>query len=393
MMKNRRILHVITGIERGGAENHLLDLVKHQRASGMAVTVAYLRGNGYWTAAFEALGAEVHPLGLRFYGDLKPLVRLSQLIRNAELDLVHAHLPPAELYSRLALLGIGRKTLPLLITKHNDERFCDAPGKQVLGRWVARRAERVIAISDAVKRYMCGSGLGVEQRKLQTIYYGIDAARFSQSPRALAASLRKHWGIAAEELAIGFVGRLVPQKDIGTLVRGFALFAATVAEAKLVVVGSGPLGGELRRGAEELGISGRIVWAGFREDIVTVMSAFDIFALTSIHEGFGLVLLEAMASRLPVVATRTGAIAEVVADGKTGILVGPRRSEEVAAAFHQLGDGRLRTRFGEAGRARVLREFTLEKMCEETDTLYARCVRAGIVRTKEQIACAVSTVN
>ena len=82
-----------------------------------------------------------------------------------------------------------------------------------------------------------------------------------------------------------------------------------------------------------------------------------------------------------------------MADGKTGILVGPRRSEEVAAAFHQLGDGRLRTRFGEAGRARVLREFTLEKMCEETDTLYARCVRAGIVRTKEQIACAVSTVN
>ena len=207
-----RILHVITGIDRGGAENHLLDLIKHQRALGMPVTLAYLRGNGYWTAAFEALGAKVHPLGLRFYGELKPLVRLGRLIRSAEFDLVHAHLPPAELYSRLALLGISRKTLPLLITKHNDERFCDAPGKKVLGRWVARRAERLIAISDAVKDYMCGSGLGVEQRKLQTIYYGIDAARFGQSPRASAACLRKQWGIAAEELAIGFVGRLVPQK-------------------------------------------------------------------------------------------------------------------------------------------------------------------------------------
>src|SRR5207237_1123131 len=118
-------------------------------------------------------------------------------------------------------------------------------------------------------------------------------------------------------------------------------------------------------GTEELGISRRVVWAGFRDDIVTVMSAFDIFALTSIHEGFGLVLLEAMAARLPVVATRAGAIAEVVADGETGILVGPRRPGEVAAAFHQLGDGRLRTRFREAGRARVLREFTLKKMCEE----------------------------
>jgi glycosyltransferase involved in cell wall biosynthesis len=388
-----RVLHVITGIDRGGAENHLLDLVKHQRASGVTVTVAYLRGKGYWRAAFEAVGADVHPLGLRFYGDLRPLLRLGRLIHSAEFDLVHAHLPPAELYSRLALLGIRRKTLPLLITKHNDERFCDAPGKKVLGRWVARRAGRLIAISDAVKGYMCGSGLGVEQRKLQTIYYGIDAARFGQSPRAPAACLRKQWGIAAEELAIGFVGRLVPQKDIGTLIRGFALFAATFAEAKLVIVGSGPLNEELRRSADELGISGRIVWAGFRDDIVTVMSAFDIFALTSIYEGFGLVLLEAMSSRLPVVATRAGAVAEVVADGETGILVGPRRPEEVAAAFHKLRDGRLRTRFGEAGRARVLREFTLNKMWQQTDALYARCVRPGVVKTKEQIGCAVSTVN
>jgi glycosyltransferase involved in cell wall biosynthesis len=388
-----RVLHVITGIDRGGAENHLLDLVKHQRTSGVAVTVAYLRGKGYWSAAFEALGVDVHPLGLRFYGELRPLVRLGRLLRSTEFDLVHAHLPPAELYVRLALLGISREALPLLITKHNDERFCDAPGKEVLGRWVARRAERLIAISDAVKRYMSGLGLGVEERKLETIYYGIDAARFSQSPRALAASLRKHWDIAPEELAIGFVGRLVPQKDIATLIRGFALFAAAFDNAKLVIVGSGPLEGELRCRANELGISHRVVWAGFRDDIVTVMSAFDIFALTSIHEGFGLVLLEAMASRLPVVATRAGAIADVVADGETGILVDPRRPAEVAAAFHKLTDVRLRTQFGAAARARVLREFTLEKMCEETDTLYARCVRVGIARTKEQIACAVSTVS
>jgi glycosyltransferase involved in cell wall biosynthesis len=388
-----RVLHVITGIDRGGAENHVLDLVKHQRASGMAVSVAYLRGRGYWTSAFETLGADVHPLRLRFYGDLKPLVRLGRLIRRTEFDLVHAHLPPAELYSRLALLGIHRTALPLVITKHNDERFCDALGKEILGRWVARRADRLIAISHAVKRYMSGPGLGVQERQLRTIYYGIDAARFGESSRAQAASLRKHWGIAPEELAIGFVGRLVPQKDIGTLIHGFARFAASFGEAKLVIVGSGSMYKELRRGAEKLGISGRIIWAGFRDDIATVMSAFDVFALTSIYEGLGLVLLEAMASSLPAVATRAGAIPELVVDGHTGILVSPGRPEELTAAFHKLADSGLRARFAKAGRARVLREFTLEKMWQETDTLYARCVRAGIARTKEQIACAVSTVN
>jgi glycosyltransferase involved in cell wall biosynthesis len=388
-----RVLHVITEIDRGGAENHLFDLVKHQLTSGMTVTVAYLHGEGYWKGPLEALGAEVHPLCLRFYGELKPLVRLGRLIRSKEFDLVHAHLPPAELYVRLALLGISRKALPLVITKHNEERFCDGPGKRILGRWVARRADRLITISEAVKGYMSGPGLGVDQRHLETIYYGIDAAQFGESRRAAAASLRKYWDIATEELAIGFVGRLVPQKDIGTLIRGFALFAATFAEAKLVIVGSGPLDGELRRVAEELRMSGRVVWAGFRDDIATVMSAFDIIALTSVYEGLGLVLLEAMASRLPVVATRVGAIPELVTDGETALLVSPQRPEELAVAFHKLADGTMRARLGEAGRARVVREFTLEKMCQQTDALYARCTRGGILRTREEIVCAVSTVN
>jgi len=390
---NIHVLHVITGIDRGGAENHLFDLVRHQRASGMAVTVAYLRGNGYWAAPLRALGAEVQPLCLRFYGELKPLVRLGSLLRSVEFNLVHAHLPPAELYVRLALLGINRKTVPLLITKHNDERFCDAPGKEVLGRWVARRADRLIAISDAVKRYMCGPGLGVQERKLQTIHYGIDALQFDHSPSAQAASLRLHWGISPNDIAIGFVGRLVSQKDIVTLIRGFALFAARFAYAKLVIVGSGPLDEELRRIAEDLRISGRIVWSGFRDDIATVMSAFDIFALTSIYEGLGLVLLEAMASALPVVATRVGAIPEVVADGETGVLVAPGRPNELAAAFHDLSDSGRRAQFGAAGRARVMREFTLEKMNRETDALYGRCIRRRSIKTEAQIACAVSTVN
>jgi glycosyltransferase involved in cell wall biosynthesis len=390
---NLHVLHVITGIDRGGAENHLFDLVRHQRACGMAVTVAYLRGNGYWAASLSALGAEVRPLGLRFYGELKPLVRLGWLLRSTEFDLVHAHLPPAELYVRLALLGINRKTVPLLITKHNEERFCDAPGKQVLGRWVARRADRIIAISNAVKRYTCGCGLGLEERKVQTIHYGIDALQFDRSPSAQAASLRLHWGISPDDIAIGFVGRLVPQKDIVTLIRGFALFAATFPRAKLVIVGSGRLEKQLREEATALGILPRVVWAGFCDNITSVMKAFDIFALTSAYEGLGLVLLEAMASGLPVVATRAGAIPEVVADDETGVLVAPGQPKKLAAAFHHLSDSSLRAQFAAAGRARVMREFTLEKMYRETDALYDRCIRRRFIKMEARVACAVSTVN
>jgi glycosyltransferase involved in cell wall biosynthesis len=366
------ILHVTTTINRGGAETHLLDLVRHQRACGFAVSVAYLRGTGYWTDALTELGAEVHSLGLRFYGDLQPLMKLRRVIKRASFDLVHAHLPPAELYARLALLGISPRALPMFITKHNEERFCDMPGQRLLGRWVAARAAHVITISDAVTRFMAGPGLGLDARKLRRIYYGIDAGKFGEPQDAEARLLNHEWNIPDDALVIGFVGRLVEQKDIGTLLRGMARFAAESPKARLVIVGAGPAEAAMRRLADELRIPDRIVWAGFRDDIRRVMGSFDIFALTSIYEGFGLVLLEAMASRRAVVATRVGAIPEVV--GATGLLISPRSPDELAAAFHQLSDHSLRERLGEVGRQRVLNEFTLERMWEETEALYKQCL-------------------
>jgi len=370
-----KVLHVITGIDRGGAENHLLELVKHQRASGMAVAVAYLRGQGYWAETFRKLGAQVFALGLRFYGDLRPLVALRRLIAESDFDLLHAHLPPAELYARLALIG-GRRALPLIISKHNEERFSPGPGQRLLGRWVGSRAGYVIAISDAVKRYMTGPALGLDARKFSTIFYGIDAAPFDEVREPDAASLRKEWGLAEGALAVGFVGRLVEQKDVGTLIHGFALFSRKCSDARLIIVGTGPLEASLRQCAEEAGISARIVWAGFRSDIHRVMRAFDVFALTSIYEGLGLVLLEAMAARRAVVATRVGAIPEVVVAGETGLLIAPQCPAELAEALHKLTDDALRARLGEAGGRRVRHDFTLGKMLRQTDALYARCLQA-----------------
>jgi glycosyltransferase involved in cell wall biosynthesis len=245
-----------------------------------------------------------------------------------------------------------------------------------------------------VRTYLTDFYLRLPPGQVVTIYYSLDAAPYLAVQPEAVARLRKEWGISEETLVVGTAARLVPQKSLDTLIEGFAVFASRcAAPAKLVIAGYGPLEADLREHARKHGIADRVVWAGFREDVPVVMSAFDIFALTSVYEGFGLVVLEAMAARRPVIASRSSALPEVVADGETGILVGPRRPKELAAAFHKLTDGCLRARFGEAGRARVLRKFTLEKMCKETDTLYARCMRAGIARTKEQIACAVSTVN
>lgn len=361
-----KVLHVITAFDRGGAENHLAELARHQRRRGDAVSIAYLRGGGWWSGPMRELGVAMHPLGLRFYGDPRPLARLRRVIARGGFDLVHAHLPPAELYTRLALLGRPGRTLPLVISKHNDCPFHRFFGEVRLERWVARRAAAVIAISGAVRRYFLERRIG---RPVVAIPYGIDAAPFAA---ASGAGLRRAWGADESTLVIGFAGRLVAQKDIGTLLEAFALFARShAAPAKLILAGEGPLAADLRAHAARAGVAERVVWAGFQADMPAVMRAFDVFALTSVFEGFGLVLAEAMAAGRPVVATRVSAIPEVVADNATGLLVPPRQPQAVAAAFARLASPSLRARLGAAGAERVAEHFTLERMFRSTDAVYA----------------------
>lgn len=378
MKTSVRVLHVITAFDRGGAENHLAALVRLQRQHGMEVTIAYLRGRGSLATGMHALEVKVHPLALRFYGDLRPLARLRRLIAGGAFQLVHAHLPPAELYVRLALLGTSAKALPLVISKHNDCRFHALPGELLMERWVARRAAGIITISDAVRKFMSRRGIGAARCRMQTIPYGIDLGPAGEVAPEAVAALRREWGARRDTLVVGFVGRVVAQKSIDTLIRAFALFLRqTGCDAKLVIVGDGPLVSVLRRYASEAGVAEHVVWAGFREDIPAVMEAFDVFALTSIFEGFGLVLAEAMAARRPIVATRVSAIPEVVLHGETGLLADPRSAEGIADALTKLTDRALRVRLGGAGYERVRDHFTLERMWQATEAVYAHALRPG----------------
>ncbi|HEX8680334.1 MAG TPA: glycosyltransferase family 4 protein [Chthoniobacterales bacterium] len=375
MKTSPRILHVITAFDRGGAENHLADLVRHQAASGMEVTVAYLRGRGSLAASVAAESVAVHRLALRFYGDPRPLSRLRQLIANGGFHLVHAHLPPAELYVRLALLGTPANALPLIISKHNDCPFHRAPGERLVDRWVSRRAAAMIVISDAVACYMTARGVGQAPCRSETIHYGIDPTPFDQVSSEETAQLRRDWGVHPDTLLVGFVGRLVSQKSIDVLIRAFAEFLRTSGcDAKLAIVGEGPLGAELQESAAREGIADRVIWPGFREDVAAVMGAFDVFALTSSFEGFGLVLIEAMAAGAPIVATRVSAIPEVVVDGESGLLAEPGSSEGIARALTLLVDPALRRRLGLAGYERVRRHFTLERMWRATDAVYEQAL-------------------
>jgi glycosyltransferase involved in cell wall biosynthesis len=368
-----RILHVITTIDRGGAENHLADLAISQMGRD-EVAVAYLKGNGYWALRLQNAGVGVEPLGMARYGDPRPLFALRRLIRKWAPDIVHAHMPPAELYARLALTGIDARVVPLIISKHNDEPFYRGPGSSRVARWAVARSAHVIAISDAVKRFMLSHHLVDSPNRIVSIHYGIDPRPFDEVTEAEAHSIREDWGIGQDTYVVGTVARLVPQKSLETLLEGFAAFRRNASEpARLVMVGRGPLEAPLRALAESLGIANDVVWAGFREDIPSVMKAFDLFALTSRYEGFGLVLLEAMAAQRPVIATRVSAIPEVVNDGETGKLIEPGCADELAEAIRYFREEEVRVRFGLAGRTRVAVHFTSQRVQEQVSGLYQAC--------------------
>lgn len=364
-----KVLHVITTINRGGAENHLVELVRGQVAQGLKVAVTYLKGDGYWAAELRDLGVRVEPLRLTHYGKPAPVWRLRDLIRQWKPDIVHAHMPPTELYARLALMFL-RPAPVMVISKHNDEPFYRGLGQRAVGVWVARRAARMIAISDAVNTYAC-THLNMPAERVVTVHYGIDPHPYEQIGDDRRLVLRAEWGIPSEAWVIGTVARLVPQKALHILLSGYAQYRTQAqCPSRLVLVGRGPLEAELKALAQQLDMADEIVWAGFREDIPVVMNAFDTFALTSVYEGFGLVLLEAMAARRPVVATAVSAIPEIVEDGVTGLLCRSGDADGLARAFLQLEDASLRVRLGAAGHERAVDRFTLERMAEATLAVY-----------------------
>lgn len=367
-----RVLHVITAINRGGAENHLMELIRAQvEVYGCEVACAYLKGDGYWRNALERLGVAVIPLGLNRYGEIKPLLRLRRTLQTFSPDLVHAHLAPAQLYTRAAL--IGHSKLPLVITQHNEDRFYRGLGHTLMERWVIRRACCIIAISHSVGKFCAVRWPDTVNRRLQVIHHGINSAPYHLVTAEEVAVLRRTWGVDSDALLVGVVAQMIPRKGLEGLIDGFAAYvhANGASNTKLVLVGMGPLERPLKRRVEAQGLGARVIWAGFREDIPVVMQALDIFVLNSISEGFGLVLLEAMSASRPVIASKVSAIPEIVSDGVTGILIPPRSPMALADALGFLAaHPEVRKRYGQAGRIRVEQHFQLVDMFHKTMECY-----------------------
>jgi len=365
------VLHVITSIKAGGAENHLLALAGSQARAGTAVAVAYLKDGAELATEFAARGIETACLGLKHYGDPIPAMRLARLISRRAPAVIHAHMPPAELYVRAALLMRLDSRTPLVISRHNTERFFDGPMELSIARFVARRANRVIAISRAVEGDTLARGL-VAPSCIDVIPYGIDPAPFRIRNPQYRAGLRSRWGFTPDDFVVGAIARLAPQKGLDVLLEAFASAASrSERHLRLAVVGEGPLGPALSAQARALGRDGSVVWLGRQPpaDVPSILAAFDLFALPSRYEGLGLVLLEALAAGIPIVASRVGPIPEIIRDGTTGMLVPPDDPEALAQAIVAAAAGRA-VQDADAARLDLEARFSIEAMHSATLRCY-----------------------
>ena len=358
-----RILHVITTLDVGGAEMHLLSQVRGQAAAGHAVRVLYLKGKG-------TLAPDLRDAGAGFVGR----AGAGGLFRSARwADLVHTHLLKADMTGAAVATLAGRRSR-LVASKHNDEQVLRRPLVSLVHRILGRLPVRTIVLSDHVGRFFAEHG-GVDPARTRRIYYGIDPAPFERAaakPAAEKQRLRASLGIAPDDVVFVCVARFAPQKAHEILLR--ALAKVETPSVRLLLVGDDPFGDGRRRAedvARELRLGGRAIFTGIRRDVPDLLAISDGFVMCSRWEGLGLVFLEAMAASLPIVATRVSAVPEVVDDGETGVLVPVDDPDALAAALARLaGDPGLRTRLGRAGARRVRERFLLGRMVEETLGVY-----------------------
>lgn len=355
------VLEVLGNAIVGGMENYVGNLLAHLPPEEFHVTLLAPFESPV-TAALRERGYEVSVTAMEDDPPWRSIQTAVSLVREHDIHLIHAHLPVAHVLSSLAGCLTRR---PVVATLHTMSLTT-----QELGIYRSAGGHLIVVCQHA---YNQARSLGVAAHDLALIYNGVDTRRFT--PEKDGAAFRQEVGIPARAPLVGFVGRLSPEKGPDLFVRAAHFAAQRHPTAHFVLVGAGPLEGELRELIANLGLTERIHLAGLREDVSPVFPAFDVLAQTSRVEGTPLALLEGMASGLPTVTLGVGGVIEIVEVGATGLLYGPGDWEGAGRGMLELLNEPDRAqRMGRAARERVLANFTVEGSATRTVSLFRRLV-------------------
>ena len=331
------------------------------RARGhRAVLVAHPDGVLYQRARE---GDDLVPLGPRSEVDLASAWKLARVVSMHQPDVVHAHDPHAVAMASMALsFGVGPKVPTLVASRRVDFHL----QKHSFSRWKYRQVACFIAASRAIADILRADGIPAS--RIAVVHDGIDVERVMHIP---SADLHREFWFPKGAPVLVNVAALVPHKGQKFLLDAMAAVRRSIPDAQLVIFGEGELRGALEQQVRDLDLGKHVVLAGFRDDVLSLTRSADLFVMSSVTEGLGSTLLDAMAMGLAVAGTTAGGIPEAVEDGVTGLLVPPGHADALAGAIVRLlQDPALRARMGEAGRARVAAEFGVDRLVEGTLAAY-----------------------
>lgn len=363
-------LHIDTAKTWRGGQNQVLLTVNGLREIGQrAALVAHPDGELRRRAAE---GLELVPLAPKSEMDFTAAWRLNRVIKRLRPDVIHAHdahgVAMAGLALSLGAASAGAGEPPLVVSRRVDFHL----RSNSFSRWKHRQVDCFIAASEAIRQMLIADG--VPEERTVTVHEGIDVEHVLAAP---LVDVHQAFFLPHGAPVVGNIAALVPHKGQRHLIEAAHIVVQKLPDVRFVILGEGELRDALERLTKEYRLEKHVLLPGFRTDVLGCLKSFDVFVMSSVTEGLGTSLLDAMACSRPVVATNAGGIPEVVDDGVTGLLVPPRNHTAMAEAIIELISNRARRQqMGDAGFARVNERFTVERMIAGTAAVYARV--AGI---------------
>jgi len=372
-------LHVDTARSWRGGQNQVLLTVLGLRAQGhRTALVAHPDGELRRRAAE---GPDLIPIASSGEMGFRAAWQLSRVLKMLRPTVVHAH--DAHAVAMVALArSFGRlDPLPRFVVSRRVDFHIR---RNAFSRWKYAQVDLFLCASNAIRTMLVGDGVPAE--RAMTLHEGVDLEHVAAVPRL---DVHAELWLPSGAPIVGNVAALVPHKGHRYLIDAAATVVRQVPDTRFVILGTGELEATLRTQITHLHLERHVLLAGFRPDALSLQKGFDLFAMSSVTEGLGTVLLDAMAIGQAVVATRAGGIPEVVAHEQTGVLVPPRDADALAAAIVRLlGDADRRAQLGVAGRERVRASFSVERMVQATLDAYVRLVDTPLATDTDRPAVA-----
>ena len=351
-----KVLHVIWDLGQGGAQRYLLNLLEAHYTQ-ISCSVLVLSSPGSLSAEIETVCDEVHYLGMTSGKDYFSFVRMIRFLRSKNYDLIHSH-------SNNILFNIALhfQSLPVLYTEHGGRLLGNVRQAAWIYKWLNRPIKRFLAISYHMRQVMLNTNPAIKER-IVVIYNGVDVDAI-RSVAAQKTGWKKSLNNESSSQVVGFVGRFVHQKGVDLFIKTAVYISSETQNDNVVFVmaGDGPLFEDAKSQAKSLGLGGKIIFLGYCKDMFPILKNYDIMLFTSRFEPFGLVITEAMAAGVSIVAMdQEGAVSEIIRDGVDGYVIkGTDLKCAADRVLQLLRDDETRQRMAVNAATRVREKFSMK---------------------------------